>query len=80
MVANNYGAMGGFIPPGLGGGCVKTGPFKNKTANLGPIGINLQAPLMASDITPGAQREMLGLLLRRRKRIILPSWVSWIGM
>ncbi|KAI8461004.1 hypothetical protein BY996DRAFT_6689643 [Phakopsora pachyrhizi] len=25
------------IPPGIGGGCVKSGPFKNMTVNLGPV-------------------------------------------
>jgi tyrosinase len=24
------------LEPGLGGGCVKTGPFSNMTVNLGP--------------------------------------------
>lgn len=26
-----------IIPPGVGGGCVTTGPFKNMTVNLGPV-------------------------------------------
>lgn len=45
MVANHAGAMGGFTPAGLGGGCVETGPFKNMTVNLGPIGIQPVGPL-----------------------------------
>ncbi|KAK4118647.1 Di-copper centre-containing protein [Parathielavia appendiculata] len=31
-----------MIPPGDGGGCVTTGPFKNMTVNLGPIAPTLQ--------------------------------------
>jgi tyrosinase len=54
MVADQARTMGDFVPPGLGGGCVMTGPLKNITANLGQTGTNLHAPLMASDITPGA--------------------------
>lgn len=26
-----------IIPPGVGGGCVTTGPFKNMSVNLGPV-------------------------------------------
>lgn len=28
-----------MVPPGLGGGCVKTGPFKDMEVNLGPIAL-----------------------------------------
>jgi len=28
------------LPPGTGGGCVKTGPFKNMTVNVGPIALS----------------------------------------
>ena len=27
------------MPPGLGGGCVETGPFKDQVVNLGPMGL-----------------------------------------
>jgi len=32
------------LPPGLGGGCVETGPFKNMKVNLGPIGSVSEPP------------------------------------
>ncbi|SPQ25703.1 18e28050-06f6-45fc-b018-0118a96aaa27 [Thermothielavioides terrestris] len=32
------------IPPGDGGGCVTTGPFKNMTVNVGPIAPTIQVP------------------------------------
>jgi len=32
------------IPPGNGGGCVKTGPFKNMSVNLGPVDPTLAEP------------------------------------
>jgi len=32
------------IPPGQGGGCVKTGPFKNMSVNLGPVAPTLAEP------------------------------------
>jgi tyrosinase len=28
------------LPPGSGGGCVKSGPFKNMTVNLGPVALS----------------------------------------
>jgi len=32
------------IPPGVGGGCVKTGPFANMSVNLGPVAPTLAEP------------------------------------
>lgn len=32
------------IPPGAGGGCVKTGPFKDIVVNLGPVAPTLDVP------------------------------------
>ncbi|KAH7370471.1 hypothetical protein BKA65DRAFT_418020 [Rhexocercosporidium sp. MPI-PUGE-AT-0058] len=34
-----------MVPPGNGGGCVKTGPFANTTVNLGPLGGAIDAAL-----------------------------------
>ncbi|MCJ1294457.1 hypothetical protein MMC34_006015 [Xylographa carneopallida] len=58
------------VPPGPGGGCVKTGPFKNITINLGPVAPTLAEP----EVVPGA---MMGLAYNPRcmKRDISP-WVS----
>ncbi|KAH8779134.1 tyrosinase [Hyaloscypha sp. PMI_1271] len=36
------------IPPGQGGGCVETGPFKNMSVNLGPVAPALAEP----DVVP----------------------------
>jgi tyrosinase len=30
-----------YLPPGTGGGCVTSGPFKNMTVNLGPVSLPL---------------------------------------
>ncbi|KAF8851192.1 tyrosinase [Acephala macrosclerotiorum] len=36
------------IPPGNGGGCVETGPFKNMSVNLGPVAPTLAEPEVVS--------------------------------
>ena len=43
------------LPPGTGGGCVTTGPFRNMTVNLGPILPSLPLP-----IPPNPQSDGLG--------------------
>ncbi|KAL5325795.1 hypothetical protein ACEPPN_006928 [Leptodophora sp. 'Broadleaf-Isolate-01'] len=42
----NLGMANIMVPPGKGGGCVKTGPFANMTVNLGPIAGSVDAALM----------------------------------
>lgn len=53
-----------YLPPGLGGGCVKTGPFSNMTVNLGPV----QEPN-----TPAGPDNGLGYNPRCLKRDVGPD-------
>ena len=52
------------IPPGVGGGCVTTGPFKNMSVNLGPI-----APAF-TDVPTNPQPDGLGYNPRCLRRDI----------
>ncbi|KAI9841941.1 MAG: hypothetical protein M1838_003337 [Thelocarpon superellum] len=38
-----------LLPPGTGGGCVMSGPFKNLSVNLGPIGLPGVSPNIGPD-------------------------------
>ncbi|MCJ1387631.1 hypothetical protein MMC18_000474 [Xylographa bjoerkii] len=58
------------VPPGPGGGCVTTGPFKNISINLGPVAPTLAEP----EVVPGPNMG-LGYNPRCMKRDISP-WVS----
>jgi tyrosinase len=60
LIANHAGAMGGFIPAGLGGGCVETGPFKNMTVNLGPIGMQPVGPSNGLGYNPRCLKRDVG--------------------
>jgi len=57
------------IPPGEGGGCVTTGPFKDMTVNMGPIAPTLAEP----EVVPAA--SLYAYNPRCLKRDISP-WVS----
>lgn len=55
-----------LIPPGTGGGCVTTGPFKNHTTNLGPVAYAPQGPngglgynprCLVRDLSPGFSNQ-----------------------
>jgi len=52
------------LPPGNGGGCVPSGPFKNLTVNLGPV-----TPVF-EDVTPNPQPDGLGYNPRCLRRDI----------
>lgn len=41
-----------FLPPGSGGGCVTSGPFKNYRLNLGPAALNLPGGNMSIASNP----------------------------
>ncbi|KAH9214621.1 hypothetical protein DL95DRAFT_435895 [Leptodontidium sp. 2 PMI_412] len=54
------------IPPGVGGGCVTTGPFKNMSVNLGPVFPSI------SGVPPNPQFDGLGYNPRCLRRDINP--------
>ncbi|ODM19357.1 hypothetical protein SI65_05975 [Aspergillus cristatus] len=51
------------VPPGRGGGCVTTGPFKNMSVNLGPVGPTLKIPGLKPQ--PGNELDYNPRCLRR---------------
>lgn len=59
------------VPPGIGGGCVTSGPFVNMTVNMGPVGqaFNPDPPIPNP---PGGQMGYNPRCLRRD----ISSWVS----
>lgn len=59
------------IPPGSGGGCVKTGPFKDYVVNLGPVAPTLAVPGVIDYSNP----DPLAYNPRCLRRDI-SSWVS----
>lgn len=54
------------IPPGVGGGCVTAGPFKNMSVNLGPVFPSI------SGVPPNPQQDGLGYNPRCLRRDINP--------
>lgn len=65
------GRPGNCIPPGEGGGCVDSGPFKDMVVNIGPI-----APLLAAEgVVAVAEEDRFGWNPRCLRRDI-SSWVS----
>ena len=67
------------IPHGEGGGCIKSGPFKDFGINLGPVfsGLNCEPPNPINNASDPAQAPLLGLGYNPRclKRDISP-WTS----
>jgi len=61
-----------IIPPGNGGGCVTSGPFKNHTINLGP-----RLQLAMTDIAPNPQTDGLGYDPRCLRRDINKKAAVW---
>lgn len=49
------------IPPGTGGGCVKSGPFKNHITNLGPVAYAPKGPNGGLGYNPRCLRRDLSL-------------------
>ncbi|KAL2064242.1 hypothetical protein VTL71DRAFT_4736 [Oculimacula yallundae] len=56
-----------MIPPGEGGGCVTTGPFKNMTVNIGPFSASI------SGVPTNPQADGLGYNPRCLRRDINPN-------
>jgi tyrosinase len=53
-----------YLEPGLGGGCIKSGPFKDYVVNLGPLGM---------DTVPTGPEGGLGYNPRCMKRDVGPA-------
>ncbi|KAK0748904.1 hypothetical protein B0T18DRAFT_436635 [Schizothecium vesticola] len=60
------------IPPGNGGGCITSGPFKNMTVNLGP-----RMQMAVSDVPPNPRQDGLGYNPRCLRRDINKNAAEW---
>ncbi|RDW58940.1 tyrosinase family protein [Aspergillus mulundensis] len=67
-------APGIVLEPGHGGGCVTSGPFKNFTANLGPLAVTLLVPGL--DVQNGTGLDYNPRCLRRDINVDAASYTK----
>ena len=75
-----------ILDPGFGGGCVKTGPFKDMQVNLGPValpnatagpdgGLGYNPRCLKRDVGPGVALKFTNYTAVQRKSTTLPTQV-----